>query len=436
MENIIKTILYDWKNRKIPDPIARNLDLNKYISRDSAVKKIMAITGFRRSGKSYLMFQLINKLLQSYDREEVLYINFEDERIPLQTEFLTQLLPVIKRSFDKKLRFLFLDEIQNVPNWAKWLRRIYDTEDFYIFVTGSSSKLSSQEIPTELRGRCLEIKVFPLSLDEFFRFKNFKPDLSAIEYGENQKAEFMKLLDEYVYYGAMPEIALMEGERKLETLQQYYKTVVQKEIIERNGIKNREGLAALLRLLLNSLYYSVNKLYNTLKSLSYKIGKTNLLHYVLYIENSWFMYSLPIFSYKIKNQLQYARKNYFIDNGFISSLSTKFSNNFGRLYENLVFMELKRKSLLSTDIFYWKDDSGKEVDFVITENNKIIQLTQVCYEIGDEDTKKREIQGLLKASEELKCQNLLIINRDLEKVEIIKTKKIQYIPLWKWLLVA
>lgn len=434
MENVIKAILYDWKSRTLPQPIERNLDLAKYLSPEPTVKKIMAITGFRRSGKSYLMFQLINQLLQKYSREEVVYINFEDERIPQETEFLTRLLPVIKGSFDKKLRFLFLDEIQNIPNWSKWLRRIYDTENFYIFVTGSSSKLSSQEIPTELRGRCLEIKVFPLSLNEFFRFKSFPVDLKAIEFGENQKAEFMKLIDEYVYYGAMPEIALLNKENKLETLQQYYKTVVQKEIIERNGIKNQEGLRSLLRLLLNSLYYSVNRLYNTMKSLSYKVGKTSLLHYVSHIESSCFMFSLPIFSYKIKNQLQFARKNYFIDNGFIPSLSTKFSNNFGRLYGNLVFMELKRKSTLSEDIFYWKDDSGKEVDFVITVNNKTTRLIQVCYEIDDEDTKRREINALLSAARKLKCQNLIIINRDQEKTEIAKDQKIQYLPLWKWLL--
>jgi predicted AAA+ superfamily ATPase len=290
-------------------------------------RKIIAVTGFRRVGKTYLLLQLISKTLKDQNKEQEVYINFDDERIPEKTEFLTELLPTIKQTFKKETQHIFLDEIQNMPNWSKWLRRIYDTENFGIFVTGSSSKVSSREIPTELRGRCLEIKVFPLSFREFLRFKNMKIDPSVLQYSENEKTKVTRALDEYLRFGGMPEVVLSDEERKSEILQQYYGTVVRRDIVERFNVKNEEGLKAMMRLLLNSTQYSISRLYDTLKSLNYEIGKTTLLHYIQYVESSYFTHSLPIFSYKIKDHLQYPRKIYFIDNGFISSLSTRHSKD-------------------------------------------------------------------------------------------------------------
>ena len=432
MQELLKTILYEWKERKLPQTIGREIDLKGYLR--MVPSKIIVITGFRRVGKTYLLFQLIKEFLQKKDREEIVYINFEDERIPPKTEILTTLLPVIKQTFQKFPEILFLDEIQDIPNWSKWTRRIYDKEEIKIFITGSSSKMSAKEIPTEIRGRCLEIKVSPLSLKEFLKFKNMEIDFQKIRYSENKKARLVKALNEYLFYGGMPEVVLTNQEKKLEILQQYYKTVVRKDIIERFKIKNEEGLKALLLLLLNSTSYSFTKLYNTLKSLNYRIGKTTLLQYLSYIEDSYFAESVPIFSYKIKDHLQYPRKIYFVDNGFINALSTKFSKDLGRLYENLVFGGLRRKSNFETEIFYWRGGNGKEVDFVIKESQKVKELIQVCYDIENYDTKKREINSLIRASKELKCDNLIIINQSIEREEKFKGKKIKFIPLWKWLL--
>ena len=432
MQELLKTILYEWKERKLPQTIGREIDLKGYLR--MVPSKIIVITGFRRVGKTYLLFQLIKEFLQKKDKEEIVYINFEDERIPPKTEVLTTLLPVIKQTFQKFPEILFLDEIQDIPNWSKWTRRIYDKEEIKIFITGSSSKMSAKEIPTELRGRCLEIKVSPLSLKEFLKFKNMEIDFQRVRYSENQKARLVKALNEYLFYGGMPEVVLTNQEKKLEILQQYYKTVVRKDIIERFKIKNEEGLKALLLLLLNSTSYSFTKLYNTLKSLNYRIGKTTLLQYLSYIEDSYFAESVPIFSYKIKDHLQYPRKIYFVDNGFINALSTKFSKDLGRLYENLVFGGLRRKSNFETEIFYWRGGNGKEVDFVIKESQKVKELIQVCYDIENYDTKKREINSLIRASKELKCDNLIIINQNIEREEKFKGKKIKFTPLWKWLL--
>ncbi len=432
MEKILKTIFYEWKERKLPEIIRREKDLKEYLR--VKPQKIIAITGFRRIGKTYLILQLIKELLEKKDREGVVYVNFEDERIPLRTEILTDLLPTIKQTFQKLPEILFLDEIQEIPGWSKWMRRIYDEERIKIFVTGSSSKMSSREIPTELRGRCLEIKVSPLSFKEFLKFKSIKINFEAASYSENEKAKVSKALEEYLLYGGMPEVVLTSAERKIEILQGYYRTVIRRDISQRFKIKNEEGLKALLLLILNSTSYSITKLYNTLKSLNYKIGKTTLLNYLSYIENSYFMESVFIFSYKIKDQLQYPRKIYFIDNGFITALSTKFSKDFGRLYENLVFQELKRRADYQTEIFYWKNRAGREVDFVLREQSKITRLIQVCYDINDPVTRDREIKALLMASKELKCDDLMIINQDIDRAEKIKMKEIKFIPLWRWLM--
>jgi|SRR3989344_810215 len=431
MNNIIKTILDEWKERKIPEIVDRDIDLEKYIS---LPRKIIIVSGFRRTGKTYITFQLIKKLLKKYNREEVIYINFEDERIPLKTEFLTQLIPAIKENFSNEIKFLFLDEIQSIDNWSKWVRRIYDNNEFFIFITGSSSKLSIKEIPTELRGRFVSKKIFPLSFEEFMRFKNISLDKKSMS--PNKKAEVVRLLNEYIKFGGLPEIVLEEEDKKLESLQNYYSTVVNRDIIERFKVKNEEGLKAVLRLLINSTSFSVNKLYNTLKSMDLKIGKTTILNYVSYIETSYFIHQLFFFSRTMKDQLQYPKKIYYIDNGFITSLSLKFSNNTGRLYENQVFIELKRRQIedINQEIYYWKNAQHEEVDFIIKEGLSVKQLIQVCYDISDYDTKKREIKALLKASDELKCNNLLVITENKEMEEKIENKSVKYIPLWKWLL--
>ncbi len=433
MKEIIKTILTEWKEKNLPEIYEREINLFDYSK--LTVPKIIVITGFRRVGKTYIALHLIKRLLKEKTRENIIYLNFEDERIPAKTEFLTQIIPTAKQISKEKIDFLFLDEIQIIPNWSKWLRRIYDNNDIKIFVSGSSSKMSSNEIPTELRGRFLEVKVFPLSFKEFLRFKGIKFDINTVRYSENRKAELLNILNEYIEYGSLPEIVLSEDGKKEEIAISYYQTVVRRDIIERHNIKNEEALKALLRLMLNSTKYSVSKLYNNLKSLNYGIGKTTLQHYLGYIENSYFMFTVPIFSYKIKDQMQYARKNYFIDNVFLTKISTKFSKNYGRLYENIVAIELKRRN---KDIYYWESSLHEEVDFVVKEGNSVKQLIQVCYNLSDFETKKREIRALLKASKELKCRNLLIITEDYEKEETVEwfgTKgKIKMIPIWKWLL--
>ena len=433
MDKLIKMILVEWKEKNIPIVIPREINLQDYLN--MGINKVIILNGFRRVGKTYILYGLANELLKYNSREEVVHINFEDERIPLKTEFLSKLLPIANEIFNKKIKYLFLDELHNIPNWGKWLRRIYDNQNMKIIVSGSSSRMSGEEIPTELRGRFLEIKIFPLSFREFLKFKKLNFDFKILDYSDREKPLILKALREYLTYGGLPEAVLIDENKKFELVQSYYSTVIKRDIIERYNIKNKESLKALLKLLLDSKEYSISKSYNNLKSLGYKIGKSTLQKYIFYIENSYFAFSLPIFSYKIKDQMQYPKKIYFIDNAFINSISTRFLNNFGRLYENIVAVELKRKK---KECYYWKNAEKEEVDFVIKNNSKINQLVQVCYDVNDPDTKKREVKALLKASKDLKCNNLLVISQDYFGEESLEwfgiKRKIKFMPLWRWLL--
>lgn len=433
MDNILKAILVEWKKKDIPLIIPRDVSLEDYLK--MKVNKIIVLNGFRRVGKTYILYALANELLKSNSREEVVHINFEDERIPLKTEFLSNIMPTAEEIFNKKIKYLLLDELHNIPNWSKWLRRMHDNKDIKIFVSGSSSRMSEKEIPTELRGRFLEIKTFPLSFKEFLRFKNLNFDLRTIDYSEKEKPLILKALTEYLRYGGLPEIVLENENKKFELAQSYYSTVIRRDIAERYSIKNEESLKILLKLLLDSKEYSISKTYNNLKSLGLGIGKSTVQKYISCVENSYFAFSIPIFSYNLKDQIQYPKKIYFIDNAFINSISTRFSNNLGRLYENIVAIELKRKE---KECYYWKNAEKEEVDFVIKKNIKVEQLIQVCYELNDINTKKREIKALLKASKDLNCNKLLIINSDKDGEEEHEwfgiKQNIKFIPLWKWLL--
>lgn len=425
METVLKTILSEWEGKTLPQVIKREIILEE--PQESPLRKAMVVTGFRRTGKTYLLFGLIKKLLEKYRRQEVIYLNFEDERIPQKTEILTQLIPTSQSLFGEKPKYLFLDGLQNIPNWSKWVRRILDNETIKLFVTGSSSKMSSFEIPSELRGRAWERKIYPLSFTEYLRFKNASIDKEKLDYLDEEKAKFAFYFNEYLLYGGLPEVVLTPEEKKLELLQGYFQTVVKREIIDRFQIRNEEGIKTVLKLLLNSTYVTVSRLYNSCKSLGLKVGKTTLNNYLSNIESSYFLKPLYFYSPSMRNQLQYPRKVYFIDNGFLTALSTKFSKNYGRLLENLIFWEFEKKN---KEVFYYKDQKGNEVDFVIMEGGRTKSLYQVCWDISDFETEQRELKTLIKAGRKFGCNDLKIITagareelKEKVKVELINIQE-------------
>lgn len=429
MNTVLRTLLYEWKDRQLPLTLGRDIHLDTSPQKGNAT----VITGFRRVGKTYLLYEALKKLLETQTREEVVYINFEDERIvPPSTEILTDLIPEIQAVYGKKPKFLFLDELQLIPNWSKWVRRILDSESIQIFITGSSSKMSSAELPTELRGRAWEVKVYPLTFKEFLRFKQTTIDAKKLAYVKEEEARFHFLFDEYLMFGGLPAVVLTSQEKKQELLQSYFQTVVQRDIAERYKVENDTALRTLLKLLLNSSYITISKLHNSLKSLGIPVGKSTVDNYLSYIETSYFMKELYIYNPAVINQLQYPRKVYFIDTGFMTALSTKFSKNMGRLFENLVFNKLAQ----TFETMYYKDDKGNEVDFAVLEGSKTTALYQVCFDLSDEETRAREIRSLIKAGATLNCSNLCLLSIEKpvafklpSKIKLITAGEFFYLPV-------
>jgi hypothetical protein len=419
-ENLARVIV-EWQENWTPELIERDFDFSLIPERP---RKIITFAGCRRTGKTYLMFQLINGLSKKIPRDEIFYINFEDERIEKRTETLTELIPTIEELFGKKEGlYLFLDEIQNIPGWDSWVRRVHDSrKDARLFLSGSSSKLSSREIPTSLRGRALTFEVFPLSFSEFLRFKNFEvPERVGFS---GKKSQLLNLLREYLLYGGFPEVVLSDDKKiKGMIVRDYFNTIIALDIVERYRIRNPEELRALLRLLLNSEYFSLSKAERTMRSLGYSVSKATLANYLRYLNECYFTFPVEVYSPKVRLRIQHPKRIYFVDTAFLTFLSVKFSDNIGRLMENAVFIELMRRG---REVNYAFGENW-EVDFVLPEKETLIQ---VSYDVSRPGTLERELKALRKAKRLFGWKNAKLITWDIEK----KTDGIEIIPLWRFLL--
>lgn len=428
--NDLKEYLLDFHKREIPPLVERDMKVEES-------KKIKSIIGPRRAGKTYFLYQEIKELLNSgVKKENIIYLNFEDPRlIDITFKEVREIIKLNWQLFPSSIKektYIFVDEPQNIKNWEIAIRALQD-EGFYIFITGSSSKLLSREISTSLRGRTISSNLLPFSFKEFLRMRNINPDISRLD--SREKSILLNLLDEYIEYGGFPEIIQeINKENKLKILNEYLNSIVYKDVVERYKIKNTLLIKWLIKSLIMSFSreLSVHKIYLTLKSRGLRISKNTLYYYLSLLEESIFVFLISRFNYSIKKRELTIHKIYLCDIGF--SKLVEVTKDRGYKIENIVFLELKRKENTLTDIFYWQDIQKREVDFVIKEGSKIKQLIQVCLDVNDITTKKRELTALIKASKELKCNNLLIITEDKEGKEVFESRKIKYISLWKWLL--
>ncbi|MBU5678836.1 MAG: ATP-binding protein [Candidatus Aenigmarchaeota archaeon] len=431
METNLKEVLSSWLTKDLPELIEREYPVK--LSRN-----IVAIIGPRRAGKTYFLFQIVKELLNSgYERENIAYIDFEDIRLKNlkpkdYSTFIKVLHEVFKEKNDKLI--LLLDEIQNLEEWQSWIRTLHNSNKYYIWVTGSSSKLSSKEIATQLRGRYSSLLLLPFSFKEFLKYKSVETKYLNVP---EVKGKLLRNLREYLSFGGFPDVVKEEGEKeKIELLKIYKETIFYRDIVERFSIKSVAFLENFLTIIMDNFgnYISLSKLENYFKSIGLKKSKKTLSNYAKYFENAFFLFTVEKFGYKTKERVQQPKKVFPIDLGFYN-LIPKFSENIGRLAESLVAISLyKSKFYNGIDFFYWKDYQQNEVDFVLKEGLKIKQLIQVTYASSKDEIEKRELKALLKASKLLRCKNLLIITWDYEDEIKIENKKIVFKPLWKWLL--
>jgi predicted AAA+ superfamily ATPase len=400
---------------------------------------VAVVIGVRRAGKTYLSKQL----LQAHKAapENTLYVLLEDPKFDpyLNTDLLEEIYQTHKNYVAKKgVTYLVLDEIQNVGRWEKWVRVLLEKkEKVKIIITGSSSELLASSLATVLTGRTLTLEVFPLSFKEFLLFKaqNLKKQYELV----SQRRKLEKFLLEYINYGGFPQVVLKEDTTlKLQLLKEVFEGIIYRDVIARHKIKEVSLVKTVAEMGINnfSSLQSATKLRNIVAGLvGRKVSPNLVLEILSYLEEAYLLFQVPIFSYKIKDQKLYPKKFYCIDSGIINAVTIKFSENLGRLYENMVAVFLFRQRG-KKNIFYWKSKLQEEVDFVVKEGLNVKQLIQVCYQLSDKKVKKREVSALLKADKELNCPGeteLVIITRDLQKREKHGLRKIIYVPLWKWL---
>ena len=428
----LKIIIKEFHDTPLPDLIERNQRIDFSILQ-SRVTKIITIIGPRRAGKTYFLFQIMKKLIAGKtDITDMLYINFEDERIlPMSAGDFQQILDAYFELYeDKQSPFIFFDEIQNVNGWEKFVRRIND-QGYRIFLTGSNSRMLSLEIATELRGRTLVYEIFPFSFIEFLAAKKVNLN-DNILYG-SARHRIEQLFEEYFFAGGYPEIVFIDDKMtKSRVLQDYFNTVFYKDLVERYKIKNTELLRQWLNTLIMNIssLVSFNKIENDFKSRGMRLSRVTLSVFARYIEHIFFGFFVEMYSESIRKRQVNPKKFYLIDQGIHNFLTLSFAENKGRILENMVFLELKRKG---HPVYYYKTKRGLEVDFLLAKNgNK--QLIQVCYDMTHVDTCNREKKALLAGIRELGLSTGLILTRDEKRLEKHNKYSLKIMPIWEWLL--
>jgi len=411
----LKKIMFDQKdvfNRK-RNLIVRDISIEKHL----ITSQIVIISGIRRCGKSSLMFLIKEKMgLQDSD---YCYFNFDDERINADVSILEDLFNLHLEVYGKE-PVLFFDEIQNISSWERFINRMYE-QGIKIFVSGSNAKLLSSEISSSLTGRNKLIELFPFSFFEYLRFMDFGHNIDHTT--PKSKALLLKNFNQYMQTGGFP---LVVKENDTELLNAYFQDILYRDIISRYRLAQVNEIKQI------GLYFSSNigKLfsYATLQNISGVKSLSSIKDYLYYYEQTYLFFYLKKFDYSVKKQIMNPKKVYTIDPGFANRLGFTFSENKGRLLENIVFLELLRRG---KEVFYYSDKF--ECDFLIRDGLEITEAIQVVYQL-EVTNYERELRGLSEAMSVYKINRGTLIVYDTQNSILAKTEGIEVIPVWKWLL--
>lgn len=418
-KNELLTILADWNfwGGSVNTGLLREDYVDK-IRHGLETGQIIIVTGVRRSGKSIITRQVARSLIDDgASKNNILLVNFEDPRfVKRDSQLLEQIFRAFKEKFHPKGSiYLFLDEIQEVTGWERWVRTTQELGKAKIVLTGSNSELLSKELATVLTGRHQNITVYPLSYREFLDFKN--------SIGLNS-------LQEYLAIGGFPDIVLGKGGKEL--LLSYFEDIVEKDLVKRFKVRKPDLFKSLCR-----FYMSNPSSLVTFSALKRNLGLATdtAIKFSGYLETAYLNFLVKKFSFKVKEQERNPRKVYTIDTGLSQAVGFFTSPNTGFFAENAVYLELlRRKSLFGGgDVFYWKDEKHREVDFIVQKSNNL-QAIQVCWDLDRPQTRQREIKNLLLGMEKLKIDEGLILTSKEAKDEKIEGKIIKIIPLETWLM--
>lgn len=415
----LKTIISDFFERELSDIKARDIIL------PTNVEKIISVIGPRRAGKTHLLFHLIHQLRKEIPVEQLVYINFEDDRLfPLELSDMDDILSAYYELFpaniDKKVWFFF-DEVQEVPNWELFIRRMNDTVNCHIYLTGSSAKLLSRELASSLRGRTLVYELFSLSFPEFLRFNN----ISANPDSSKGKVLMSHWFEKWLSQGGFPELVFLPEELHKRTIQEYTDLMLYRDIVERFSIKNPTLLKYVFKFIVQNLAnsLSINKVFNDLKSQGFSLSRNTLYEYFSYLEETFTVFKVDKWDRSVRVQAVNPSKYYLVDPAFKYSMT--ITRDEGRILENAVFMHLKRQGIQPNYVL-----NKQEVDFYWEGGTPI----NVCLDLTAGSTRTREINGMVETLNKLNLPEGIVITRNQEEEIIISDKKISVIAAWKWML--
>jgi len=415
-----------WYGEGVPDSIPRTEYLNNLIPLLD-MREIVVLMGIRRSGKSTLLYQMVEHLLKTGSSHNICYIFDDNALIPFakDPDFLQAVYETYLEEQGPVGRvFLLFDEIQNLKNWEAWVKKMYDkNRDVKFIITGLQKEYSSL-----LTGRVITTEVYPLSFGEYLTFTGLDLADKTRGYLLNQKPAIKRKLSEYMRYGGFPEVVLQNVERlKVEQLKNYFTGIVARDVLMRYSLRDASKIEGVSHLLLTGIAapVSARKLGNTLG-----ISPHTVLDYIRILEEVYLVQTLPFFSYSLKEQMSRQKKVYCIDSGIKNAIGFTFSRDIGRTAENIVFLSLIRPG---SEVFYWKNEKGWEVDFVVKSRLDVGELVQVCWDLSSK-VEERAVRGLAAAMEHFNLKKSTIITEDTLKEETIGENVIEFVPLWLWLL--
>ncbi len=432
MIEILKEMIADFHDSPIVTGTARHLKM------ESLPGKATICIGVRRSGKSTCMFQRIQQLLDNgVPKQNILYLNFFDDRLhPLQRNGLSIVLEAYYSLYPEKKNdetvYCFFDEIQMIEGWEPFTDRLLRTEQCEVFITGSSAQMLSKEIATQMRGRALTWELFPFSFPEFL-------DHKKIEYQRpltsKNRLHIQNAFEKYWESGGFPEVADLEKPLRIKIHQEYFNTILFRDLIERHDISHPKAVTDLAYWLIDNAasLYSVNRLTGYLQSLGHKAPKATVSNYLEWLEDAYFFFTLRIFDASLARSNTNPKKIYCIDHSLITSISSGILVNSGHRLENLVFNALRR---VSEKIFYYKTSGDREIDFIVRMPDQSLALFQVCETLAAPETRKRELTALNEAMTEQQLTTGTIITR--HESEQIQTAAgtVDIVPAWRFLLDA
>lgn len=425
-EEIIKRIIYSFLEKDLPEVIERKVKF-QFLEN---LRKVYTIIWPRRSWKTYFCYQIIKNLIKEWvSKKNILYFNLEsDEIFPSELNdlniILDSFLEITKNLWKNKV-YIFLDEIQEVPNWEKFVRKVLDNFDFIeIIITGSSSTLLSKEIATSLRWRSLVLELLPLTFEEYFLFKKFE----VWNKSHNNELLLKILKKENLLYWTFPEVCISKDENvKKSILWDYFNLIFYKDIVERNNFKSLQKLKIFRNILISYIwdYISINNI-----SKKIKVENNTISNWLNAFIDSYFIFELKKLDFSILAHSTSQSKIYVIDNWFYTKVFWELKTDYPKLLENLVFLELRKSWFIENEnLFYFITKSGYEIDF-ITLKEGVINAYQVSYNIENEKTREREIRALLDLREQFweKISNYYIITYDRyskNEIDWIKILEIQ-----------